>query len=170
MHGLTALFLLIVVRSTYQTLYSCDPTTSCGCSRNSASANRIVGGETASDGTWSWAVSLSINGNYQCGGSIMSSSWIITAAHCVHVANASQVIVYAGATSRSRSTQIRNGSRIIVHPGFIYETEVNDIALIQLAAPLVMTDPNVNVVCLPAVSKPTLANGGWPAVGTSVSI
>ena len=99
----------------------------------------------------------------------MSDSWIITAAHCFNAVSASQIVLYAGETSRPRSTQIRNVSRIIVHPGYSVETGVNDIALLQLATPLVMTDPNVNVVCLPAVSETTLADGEWPPAGTSVS-
>ena len=168
MQGLTALFLLIAVRSSHPALYSCDPAASCGCSRNSASVNRIVGGETASDGTWGWAVSIALGESGACGGSILSSSWILTAAHCFDTPNASQVVVYAGATSQSMSTQIRNASRVILHPGYNRITGVNDIALVQLSTPLVMTDSNVKVACLPAVSETTLTNGEWPIAGTSV--
>ena len=161
--------LMMVIGSSHQTLYSCDPNASCGCSRNSASVNRIVGGEDASDGTWNWAVYISIDESKLCGGSILSSSWILTAAHCVNEANASQVTVYAGAIHQSPSLQSSVVSQTIVHQDYDTTTFVNDIALLQLSTPLVMADSHVNVICLPSVEKATLATDEWPPANVSVS-
>jgi secreted trypsin-like serine protease len=41
---------------------------------------RIVGGTSATPGAWPWLVWL---GN--CGGSLISHDWIVTAAHCMYV-------------------------------------------------------------------------------------
>ena len=169
MGRLTVLLFVAFIRCSQQTFYSCDPSVSCGCSRNSASVNRIVGGETADNGTWSWAVSLSISQTYLCGGSIISSTWIITAAHCVINKSPSAVTVYAGGARRSLSSQIRNASQIIVHPNYDSGTSVYDIALISLSTPLLMTDPNVDAICLPAVSQTALNTGEWPLASSSVS-
>ena len=44
---------------------------------------RIVGGVTSEGGEWPWHISLQMKGTHVCGGSILSPSVIVTAAHCV---------------------------------------------------------------------------------------
>ena len=117
MLSLTILVLLTVIRFSQSTLYSCDPSASCGCSQNSAAVNRIVGGENAAAATWGWAVSLAINKNSLCGGSIISSSWIITAAHCTSGVSPSKITVYAGSEKQFSGSQTRVASQIIVQIG-----------------------------------------------------
>jgi len=167
---LLVIILLTVVRSSHQTVYSCNASVSCGCSRNSAVLNRIVGGETASVAAWTWAVSLNIANTYLCGGSIISSSWVITAAHCVNGYRASSITVYAGSNLRWSGTQSRVASQVVVHPDYNTDTYVNDIALLKLATPLIMTDPYVSSICLPSVSSSILSSGEWPPAGTTVSV
>ncbi|CAF4850517.1 unnamed protein product, partial [Rotaria sp. Silwood1] len=82
--------LFVIIQPSYQYVYSCNSTVACGCSSNAASVTRIVGGESAGTSTWGWAVSISISGTSLCGGAILSSSWIITAAHCVNGISPSQ--------------------------------------------------------------------------------
>ena len=48
----------------------------------SEQANRITGGSLASRGQFPWQVGLIINGGSFCGGSLISSRWVLTAAHC----------------------------------------------------------------------------------------
>ncbi|CAF4938883.1 unnamed protein product, partial [Rotaria sp. Silwood1] len=162
------IILLTLVRLSYQTLYACNASASCGCSRNSATVSRIVGGETANSATWGWAVSISIANTYLCGGSIISSSWIITAAHCAEGFTASQFKVYAGSNIRYSGTQNRTVSKVILHSEYNSATFVNDIALLKLASPLNMSDPYVRSICLPSISQATLSAGEWPPVGTNV--
>lgn len=164
------IILLVVVQPTYQVLYTCSSTASCGCSLNSASVTRIVNGEAANTATWGWAVSLSFSdgGNFLCGASILSDSWIITAAHCVIFYSASEIIVHAGSNIQWSGTQNRTVSKIIVHTNFNAGTYANDIALLQLDNPLNMSDLNINPICMPLVDSTTLEAGEWPAVNTTV--
>ncbi|CAM4881126.1 unnamed protein product [Rotaria socialis] len=162
------LILLSIIRSSHQTVYSCNSSVSCGCSKNSATVTRIVGGQDAASATWGWAVSLRIGTGNLCGGSIITSSWVITAAHCIISQTPSQYTIYAGSTTRWVGTQTRTASNIFVHPSYNSATYINDIALLKLSSPLSMTDPYVSSICMPLVSQATLSAGEWPPVGTNV--
>lgn len=45
-------------------------------------SRRIMGGEACSIYQWPWQVALIANGEQVCGGSLVTSQWIVTAAHC----------------------------------------------------------------------------------------
>ncbi|CAF3502551.1 unnamed protein product [Rotaria socialis] len=162
-----AVFQLVFIRSSQQHIYTCDSDTACGCSLNSVYISRIAGGETAWATTWGWAVSISIRGISLCGGSILSSSWILTAAHCVSGVSTSQVTVYAGSNTKFAG-QSRVATSITVHPSYVSRTKVNDIALIHLGTPLRMSSSLISAVCIPAVSSTTLSVGEWPSAGLYV--
>ncbi|XP_067289686.1 transmembrane protease serine 2 [Pseudorasbora parva] len=119
------------------------------CGRSSKS--RIVGGSTVnSKGVWPWQVSLQANGRHLCGGSIITPYWIVTAAHCVQeISNARDWTVYAGyLTRREMQSAIGNSVGRIVKHDFNPKTNENDIALMKLNNPLMIT-ANVRPVCLP---------------------
>ncbi|CAL8312552.1 unnamed protein product [Gadus morhua 'NCC'] len=121
--------------------------------------SRIVGGSPAPPGSWPWLVNLQLDGALMCGGVLVDSSWVVTAAHC-----------FAGSRSESYWTavvgefdiskpdpdeQILKVNRIISHPKFNPKTFNNDIALVELTSPVVLSD-RVTPVCLPSdVDPPT---------------
>ena len=43
---------------------------------------RIVGGTQSSQGKWPWQAALFFKGRHYCSGAVISSTWILTAAHC----------------------------------------------------------------------------------------
>ena len=43
----------------------------------------IINGQWAARGAWPWHVMLRLDGRFQCGGSLISDRWVLTAAHCV---------------------------------------------------------------------------------------
>jgi secreted trypsin-like serine protease len=44
--------------------------------------HRITGGSAASRAQFPWQVAITIDNAYFCGGSLISSRWVLTAAHC----------------------------------------------------------------------------------------
>ena len=162
--------LFVIVQPTYQKLYSCNPSDVCGCSLHSASVSRIVGGENAGASTWSWVASINISNVEFCGGSIISASWIITAAHCVQYYLNSSISISVGSNAKFNGTQNQLVSKIIIHPQFDGYTFENDIALLYLDPPLNMADPNVRTICMPNVSQSILDSQEWPVPQTSVSV
>jgi len=59
-----------------------------------SSVRRIVGGMEARPNSWPWQCSVQVlkddhgGGRYtQCGGSVISNTYILTAAHCLYVLN-----------------------------------------------------------------------------------
>ena len=73
---------------------------------------KIVGGNiVGSTASYPWQVRLIINGEYQCGGSIIGDKWILSAAHCcendpdiqVHVGDLDQYGVNSGEFTVSAS-------------------------------------------------------------------
>ena len=43
----------------------------------------VVGGKDSHPGEWPWHVALYFSGQYFCGGSLISDTFVLTAAHCV---------------------------------------------------------------------------------------
>ncbi|XP_063593874.1 chymotrypsinogen A-like isoform X1 [Penaeus indicus] len=126
----------------------------CGKASESAGAPKIVGGEASTPGEYPWMVYLNINDgilSYICGGSILTTTHIITAAHCVDY-DSPQVVVVAGEhnieTDDETVTQIIRGKKITMHPKFNPNNMANDIAIITLKSSLEWTD-NVGPICLP---------------------
>ena len=44
--------------------------------------NRIVGGRSSGQGDWPWAVAVNRDGSHICGATLLSSRFIVSAAHC----------------------------------------------------------------------------------------
>lgn len=101
---------------------------------------RIIGGQNINIDQAPWQVLFEINGNDDCGGVVLNTEWILTAAHCVVIGGATpqNSRIIAGITLRSQKNngQIRNISQIIVHDDYNTVNNDNDMALIKLSTPL----------------------------------
>ncbi|XP_018364198.1 PREDICTED: chymotrypsin-1-like [Trachymyrmex cornetzi] len=100
----------------------------------------IVGGQTARPGEFPHQVSLRYKGNHVCGGSIIASTKILTAAHCVTFTQPpyEDFKVATGSVSITAG-ELHNVEKIIVHPQYSDKYEdawKNDIAVIKLASPI----------------------------------
>ncbi|XP_035993665.1 uncharacterized protein prss56 [Fundulus heteroclitus] len=121
--------------------------------------SRIVGGSAAPLGSWPWLVNLQLNGELMCGGVLVDSSWVVTAAHCFAGSRSesywSAVVGEFDITKKDPDEQVLKVNRIIAHPKFNPKTFNNDIALVELTSPVVLSE-HVTPVCLPSgVDPPT---------------
>ncbi|XP_007940996.1 transmembrane protease serine 11F [Orycteropus afer afer] len=116
----------------------------------STSTERIIHGrKTAMDGEWPWQASLQLIGvGHQCGASLISNTWLVTAAHCFRRnKDPSQWIATFGITIEPPEVK-KYVRKIILHENYQGETNENDIALAQLATGLEFSNI-VQRVCLP---------------------
>uniref|UniRef100_A0AAV2LFL2 Peptidase S1 domain-containing protein n=1 Tax=Knipowitschia caucasica TaxID=637954 RepID=A0AAV2LFL2_KNICA len=116
---------------------------------------RIVGGENAVPGSWPWQVSVHLNGAHICGATVISTDWVLTAAHCILSPSASAYTLYFGKQTQSGSNpheETRPVSQIIVHADYNSTTFNNDIALMKLSSSISYSD-YIKPVCLASSSS-----------------
>jgi len=100
---------------------------------------KITGGTNSVISNFPWQVYY-ISGKYLCGGSIIGSNWVVTAAHCTKNSTggatpASQMFVRVGLNNPSNTSEGKtySVSEAIVNEGFDSQTLLNDIALLRLS-------------------------------------
>ncbi|CAL4082952.1 unnamed protein product, partial [Meganyctiphanes norvegica] len=123
---------------------------------------RIVGGQDATKGQFPYQISfqekiLGFQAHF-CGGTIISPTHVVTAAHCVEggdMTDPRSLLVVAG----EHNLDINDGDEQTIHLEFIIEhpfydviSFVNDIAILKLAEPLVFND-FVGPITLPEVNQ-----------------
>jgi len=81
---------------------------------------------------------------------LISTTWVVTAAHCIHRRGPSGYTVVVGAHRRRGTTSVQQTvrvSQIIEHPKYDSRIINNDIALLKLASPVKLS-AKVGTVCL----------------------
>ena len=95
--------------TTQLSIPSTTPQPICKCGNRPSLSLKIVGGQRASIVDWPWTVMIRDVipfgvGEQFCGGTLISSSWVITAAHCTENRNANTMIAFIGQTNIDIST------------------------------------------------------------------
>jgi len=133
---------------------------------------KIVGGRnSAPDHYWPWQLSLQFlragttdQWGHTCGASLIASNWALTAAHCVEERmiglNDSRredpenfrLVIGTISIADTRDSQIIGINLIVKHERWApnpYLGYPNDIALLRLKSNVDLTDPKVELACIP---------------------
>ncbi|XP_039501983.1 transmembrane protease serine 9 [Drosophila santomea] len=116
---------------------------------------RIVGGINAGPHEFPWIAVLFKSGKQFCGGSLITNSHILTAAHCVARMTSWDVAAltanlgdYNIGTDFEVQHVSRRIKRLVRHKGFEFSTLHNDVAVLTLSEPVPFTR-EIQPICLP---------------------
>ncbi|KAI8872163.1 trypsin-like serine protease, partial [Ramicandelaber brevisporus] len=126
----------------------------------------IIGGTRAGTNEFPFMASVLSNGRQTCGGSIIGSNWILTAAHCPVLPSSLSVVVGTGTATSAAATAQFKVSRVIPHPQYDSSTMHQDIALLRLATPIKLSAGKAQQIGILTSSisdgdQLTLAGYGW---------
>ncbi|KAJ2808961.1 Chymase [Coemansia guatemalensis] len=100
----------------------------------------IVGGKAVESHAYPFVAYLSIetqpNWHAVCGGTLLSTTHVVTAGHCVHHATTPSTVKLGFGHTHIKKQEIRRARSITIHPLFNMRTLVNDIAVIELDQPI----------------------------------
>ncbi len=101
-----------------------------------ASAHAIFGGQDAGENEFPSQVSLEENGAHICGASLLSSTQILTAAHCVQNVPKGNLSVRTGSIHRDRAKMTAAVKGVRIHPSYRKLTSNHDLAILTLSKPV----------------------------------
>lgn len=136
-------------------------------SARSGAEVQISGGSDAAVGQFPWTAYITMDGSWVCGGSLVSDSFVLTAAQCA--SGYAQFLVMVGEvdTLFGGSPYMEYGYtyKAYIHEGYEEDLRINDIALIEVLAPFTIND-GVAPVNLPKAKAALNALEGKPATVT----
>ena len=122
---------------------------SCGCGEGTRSVHKIVGGQATSPHQYPWQVGLLSTPSSVpfCGGSLISRTEVLTAAHCTEGMTPSSMAVSVGEHDITdfQATAV-SVCEIIDHPS--YDFPAYDFSILKLCSPVELSS-SVGTVCLP---------------------
>ncbi|XP_014796918.1 PREDICTED: chymotrypsin-like elastase family member 2A isoform X1 [Calidris pugnax] len=150
----------------------------CGVPAYPPSVSRVVGGEDARPYSWPWQASLQYSSNgkwyHTCGGTLIATNWVMTAAHCISSSRNYRVLL-----GKYNLAAVEQGSfeafpeKIIVHENWNPQNVANgyDIALIKLSEHVALNS-HIKLACLPPAQSILSSNTacyvtGWGRLQTN---
>ncbi|KAJ1125648.1 hypothetical protein NDU88_004072 [Pleurodeles waltl] len=149
----------------------------CDVRPEEASHSRIVGGIDASSGQYPWQVSVSFHADHVCGGSLIDSSHVLSAAHCFpsdHDLKEYSITLGISSLAIPEDSMVTlRVSNVDVYPGYV-EGGSGDIAVVTLERAVTLSD-KIQPIALPC-SETQFPVGmlctvtGWGNIHQTVSL
>ncbi|XP_022914387.1 chymotrypsin-2-like [Onthophagus taurus] len=117
-------------------------------SKSTSKDVKIIGGIDAENGQFPYQISLRYNNRHSCGGSIINSRWILTAAHCIHNNIPKNYTVVAGTNLLETGGDVYTLEKFVEHERYNPQLLKNDIALLKTNEEI-MFNENVTIMRLP---------------------
>ncbi|XP_038646826.1 granzyme K-like [Scyliorhinus canicula] len=113
----------------------------------------IIGGQEAVPHSRPYMASIQFRKNHGCGGALIKTSWVLTAAHCQMIPQDTRVVLGAHSLSKGgKAEQIFTVKRMIPHDLYDSKLITNDIMLIELNGTATL-NKFVNILGLPNNGK-----------------
>ncbi|XP_075984691.1 venom serine protease Bi-VSP-like [Anticarsia gemmatalis] len=132
------------------------------CGLSNASFSRVVGGIDAKLGDFPWMALLGYKSrrggtNWLCGGSLVSSRHVLTAAHCIHNHEDDLYVVRLGELDLAREDEGATPVDVLIkqkikHEQYSASAYTNDIAVLILERDVQFTDL-IRPICIPKDSE-----------------
>ncbi|CAB3366149.1 Hypothetical predicted protein [Cloeon dipterum] len=121
--------------------------------RNKKGAPGRIAGFSATRKQFPWQALLILDDAYSCGGSLISTEWILTAAHCVdQVINFTVILGTVKRENNIPGSQIFETNTKFIHDSYVDYNLNNDIALLKLLSGANIAGPHVSLIRLPRVA------------------
>ncbi|XP_045454980.1 phenoloxidase-activating enzyme-like [Melitaea cinxia] len=138
------------------------------CGIDSSSSNKISGGGPTAIDAYPWLALLEYSGEILgCGGSLISSRFVLTAAHCLDSVNGKPIIVrlseYNTTSYPTDIVEVEGGgydkitvsmipvNSVFKHPNFNRNQRIHDIGLVKMEYTVKYSD-FIKPICLPQVN------------------
>lgn len=117
---------------------------------------RIVGGDTIPISSAPYQVSLQLQAQHMCGASLISSTFVLTAAHCVHQIRERFLSIRAGTARVGSGGEVIEIKNVKIHPQYSPKSYNFDFALLQLSR-MINLEPGVKeIISLPEINDATV--------------
>ncbi|NXN87974.1 CEL2A elastase, partial [Bombycilla garrulus] len=150
----------------------------CGVPAYPPLVSRVVGGEAARPYSWPWQASLQYQSSgkwyHTCGGTLIATNWVLTAAHCISSSLTYRVVLGKyNLDAEEEGSVALSPETIVVNKNWDEDDVSNgyDIALIKLPEHVTLSD-QIQLACLPAAGSILSSNTacyvtGWGRLKTN---
>ncbi|XP_049810279.1 trypsin-1-like isoform X1 [Schistocerca nitens] len=122
--------------------------------------DRILGGEVANISKYPWMVSVEYLEAHRCGGTIVSSNWVMTVASCIWGTAPNNFALRVGTSTRGSGGTAYLATQLFWHDDYVPVTSDKDIGFFQTTDSISFDD---NVQAIPLATEELEA-------GTSVTV